>query len=43
MKCALTLELVKTSDDLYPAFYAARVNATSKVGAGASSQVFVRG
>ena len=43
MKCALTLKLVKTSDDLYPAFYAARVNATSKVGAGASSQVYVRG
>lgn len=43
MKCVLFLKQVKTSDDFYPAFYGVRVNATSKLGAGASSQVFVRG
>jgi hypothetical protein len=43
MKCALTLKQVTTSDDYSPALDAVRVNATSKVGAVASSQVFVRG
>ena len=43
MKCVLTLKQVKTTDDYYPAFYGVRVNATSKLGAGASRQVFVRG
>ncbi len=43
MKCVLILKQVKTSDGYYPAFYGVRVNATSKLGAGASSQVFVRG
>ena len=41
-KCVLILKQVGTSDDYYPAFYGVRVNATSKLGAGASSQAFVR-
>ena len=43
LKCVLILKQVKTSDGFYPAFYGVRVNAMSKLGAGASSQVFVRG